>query len=307
MNWLIFVAITVISDSLRIFVDNYASDVYFKGRHAVSAKILYGISYIIIFGPLLAITGFNFLEADGIVILFLAISGILASLAGIPYFRALELDDSTNIGIFTQISPVFYLIIGWLFLGDTFSPIQLIAFCIILAAPFLIIFTTKRRSRKVKIRAVLHAFLYILLAIIGNVFFVKADGSSVSFLHEVSIVFFFNGLTDIIAISSVRKWRRRFITVINKSHKRALIPLICNVAIRVVQQFSYRAALITAPALAIASVASDSAEPIVIFFLGILLTLIWPKFGREKLDKKTVLVHLIATVLVVVGVIILQI
>lgn len=83
MNWLIFVAITVISDSLRIFVDNYASDVYFKGRHAVSAKNLYGISYIIIFGPLLAITGFNFLEADGIVILFLAISGILASLAGI--------------------------------------------------------------------------------------------------------------------------------------------------------------------------------------------------------------------------------
>ena len=307
MNWLIFVAIAVISDSLRIFVDNYASDVYFKGRHAVSAKILYGISYIIIFGPLLAITGFNFLEADGIVILFLAISGILASLAGIPYFRALELDDSTNIGIFTQISPVFYLIIGWLFLGDTFSPIQLIAFCIILAAPFLIIFTTKRRSRKIKIRAVFHAFLYILLAIIGNVFFVRADGNSVSFLHEVSIVFFFNGLTDIIAISSVRKLRRRFITVINKSHKRALIPLICNVAIRVVQQFSYRAALITAPALAIASVASDSAEPIVIFFLGILLTLIWPKFGREKLDKKTVLVHFIATALVVIGVIILQI
>lgn len=307
MNWLIFVAIAVISDSLRIFVDNYTSDVYCKGRHAVSSKLFYGCAHIIIFGTILASTGFNFLEADGVVILFLAISGILASLAGIPYFKALELDDSTNIGIFTQLAPVFYLIIGWFFLGDTFSPTQLIAFTIILSAPFLIIFTTKRRSRKVKIRAVLHAFLYVLLAVIGNIFFVKANNGSINFLHEVSLMYFFNGIADVILISSVRKWRRRLFTVIKKSHKKVIIPMFANTCIGAIKQFTYRGALITAPALALASVAADSTEPIVIFFLGLLLTLIWPKFGREKLDKKTVLVHLIATVLVVVGVIILQI
>lgn len=306
MNWLILVAFAVLFDSIRIFIDNYNSDVFFKGRHAVSSKLFYGYAHIIIFGIILATTGFNFLTADGVAILFIAISGILTSLAGIPYFKALELDDSTNIGIFTQLAPVFYLIIGWFFLGDTFSPTQLIAFTIILSAPFLIIFTTKRRSRKVIIRAVLHAFLYVLLAVIGNIFFVKANNGSISFLHEVSLMYFFNGIADVILISSVRKWRRRLFTVIKKSHKKVIIPMFANTCIGAIKQFTYRGALITAPALALASVAADSTEPIVIFFLGLLLTLIWPKFGREKLDKKTVVVHFIATALAVIGVIILQ-
>ena len=306
MNWLVLVAFAVLFDSIRIFIDNFASDVYFKGRYAVSTKLFYGYAHIVIFGILLAVTGFNFVSADGIALLFIAISGIFASLAGIPYFKALELDDSTNIGIFTQLAPVIYLIIGWFFLGDTFSPTQLIAFVIILSAPFLIIFTTRRRSRKIKIRAVMHAFLYVLLAVIGNVFFVKANNGSISFVHEVSLVYFFNGIADVILISSVRKWRRRLFTVIRKSHKKVFIPMVANTIIGAVKQFTYRAALITAPALALASVAADSSEPIVIFFLGLLLTLIWPKFGREKLDRKTIVVHFIATTLVVIGVIILQ-
>ena len=33
--WLIFIGITLIVDSLRIFIDNYVSDVYFKGKNAV--------------------------------------------------------------------------------------------------------------------------------------------------------------------------------------------------------------------------------------------------------------------------------
>jgi hypothetical protein len=55
-----------------------------------------------------------------------------------------------------------------------------------------------------------------------------------------------------------------------------------------------------------ASAASDSVTPVVIFFMGIVLTLIWPKFGREKLNRKNVLVHLVATMLVVIGIVLLQ-
>ena len=41
MNWLIFVAITLLADSFRIFLDNYVSDFYFKGRGAASQKIFF--------------------------------------------------------------------------------------------------------------------------------------------------------------------------------------------------------------------------------------------------------------------------
>ena len=87
---------------------------------------------------------------------------------------------------------------------------------------------------------------------------------------------------------------------------KVLVPLAASFSVGVIKSFAYRAALIAAPALALASAASDSIEPIVIFFMGLLLTLIWPKFGREKLQKKVILVHLVATILVVIGIVLMQ-
>jgi len=236
----------------------------------------------------------------------LVLSGVLSSVAGIPYYRALELDDSTNIGIFTQLAPVLYLILGWFFLGDVFSPLQLVAFAIILTAPMLIVMTTKKRSRKIKIRAVLYAFLYVLIAVVGNLFFVEVSDGSMSFVDEIALMMFGKGIAGTLIVLGYSRWRKRFVTVMKQSRRKVLRPLSVNFGLGIVKEFSYRGALVTAPAVALASVASDSVEPIVIFFLGLLLTLIWPKFGREKLDRKTVIVHLIATALVVVGVILLQ-
>ena len=306
MNWLIFVAIAVVADSLRIFIDNYVSDVYFKGRHAVSQKLFDGCAFLVFGIIMLVVSGFDFVNLSVITILLIVLSGILHSISGIPYYRALELDDSTNIGIFTQLAPVFYLILGWFFLDQAFSPLQLVAFAIILFAPFLIVFTTKKRSRNIKLRAVLFAFLYVLISVIGNLIFVKVNTGDFNFITAIGLVLIGKGVADILIVWTVPKLRKRFFDVEKKSHHRLLIPLTISSAVTTIQQFTYRAALITAPAVAVASAASDSAEPIVIFFMGLLLTLIWPNFGREKLDRKTVRIHLIATILVVIGIILLQ-
>lgn len=306
MSWLILVAIAVIADSLRIFIDNYSSDVYFKGRGAVSQKIFNGLAFPVVSLIILAVTGFDFGGIDVIVGLLLGLSGFIYGIAGIPYYRALELDDSTNIGIFTQLSPVLYLFFGWFLLDQTFSPMQLVAFFVILSAPFLIVFTTSKKSRKVKIKAVINAFSYVFIAVLANILFVKISNDGQNFITTIALVLLGMGIADLVIVFASLKLRRRFCEVNRRSHYKVLRPLSINCLVRVVQQFAYRGALIAAPTVAIASVASDSAEPIVIFFMGLLLTLIWPKFGREKLQRKTVLVHLIATILVVVGIILLQ-
>ena len=306
MNWLVLVAAAVISDSLRIFIDNYSSDVYYKGRGAVSQKLFSGYVFIVVGFISLLITGFDFTDINTLTAVLFITAGLISGIAGIPYYRALELDDSTNIGIFTQLSPVLYLIFGWFLLDQTFSPIQLVAFFIILAAPFLIIATTRKRSRKIKLKAVLHAFLYVLIAVIGNVLFVKISTDSQNFVTSIGLLLIGSGIANLFIVYSRPKLRRRYYEVDKKSHHKVLQPLIANAIVRIVQQFTYMGALIAAPTVAIASVSSDSAEPIVIFFMGLLLTWIWPKFGREKLQRKTVFVHFIATVLVVVGIILLQ-
>lgn len=306
MNWLILVLITVIFDATRIFIDNYISDCYFKGRMAVSQKLFYGYAFIFLALVLMIAFGVDFSNPTPLLLFFL--SGLMNSVAGIPYYRALELDDSTNLGIFIQLAPIIYLILGWIFLGETFSVLQLVAFAIILSGPLLIVLTTRKRSRKIKIKAVFFAFLYVLIAVSANVLFVKENNlaENLSFFTEMAFVFLGKGIGNLIIMYSIPKWRRRFISVAKSSRKKVFRPLISSYLFGITKDFTYRAALFLAPSVALASAASDSTTPIVIFFMGIVLTILWPKFGREKLNKKSVLVHLIATILVVVGIVLIQ-
>ncbi len=307
MNWILLISIAVLTDALRIFTDNYISDVYFKETGAVSQKFFYGFAYILISLVTFIVIGFSPFQAELMPVGLILLSGVLVSLAGIPYYRALEIEDSTNIGIFIQLAPILYLVFGWFFLDESFSPIQLAAFVVILAAPALVILTTRKRSRKVKLKAVFYAFTYVLIAVIGNLFFVKADASSLSFVEEIALLFLAKGITDVVTIYVKPKWRKRFKNVFRANRRKIIRPLLAHTLFAAATDFTYRNALVVAPAVALASATTDSATPIVIFFMGLLLTIVWPKFGREKLNRKTVIVHFIATILVVTGIILIQI
>lgn len=306
MNWIIVLAIAVISDALRIFIDNYVSDVYFKEKGAVSQKIVAGIVTPILGAIILIFNGFNFAEIPSITIALLLASGVFSSLAGIPYYKALEIDDSTNIGIFFQFSPILYLIIGWIIGDEQFSVIQLLACFIILAAPLLVVLTARKRSRKVRIKAALLAFISIIFYVASGETFIQGNVDSINIFSEVGLVLIAKGLSDLLIIGSRRKLRHRLAKVIKSSRRKVLFPINASIVMRIIQEFSYRIGLIIAPSVAIASAASDAVEPAVIFFMGLLLTLLWPKFGREKLQKKTILVHFIATILVIIGIVILR-
>ncbi|MBR3256281.1 EamA family transporter [Candidatus Saccharibacteria bacterium] len=306
MIWVILVIFATVLDSLRIFVDNYVSDVYFKKRLAYSQRLFYGYLGLVAAIIILAVSGSDIHSASPGIIAFLILSGLLSAASAVPYIRTLEIDDSTNLGIFIQLAPILYLILGWLFLGDTFSPMQLVAFVVILAAPLLIVLTTRKRSRHTKIKAVVYALIYVFIAVVGNLIFVIANEKSPSFVSSIGLLTLGKSLGYIAIVWSRPKWHRRFYRVLKTSKYKVLLPMFINYAISLVKDFVYRGALVFAPTVAVASAASDSTEPIVIFFMGILLTLIWPKFGREKLDKKSILTHLVATVLVVIGIVLLQ-
>ena len=309
VNWLIFVVIYLLADSFRIFLDNYISDAYFKGRGAASQKIFHGAIQVSLGLIMFFISGLDFAHTDWLSLAIFCASGFVVSLAGIPYFKALELDDSTNLGIFMQLSPVLYLIFGWLFFHETIAPLQIVAFVIILAAPLIIIKTTSKRSQKVRLRAVFYAFLYVLISVVANLVFAEQTEHTtveISFLTEIAVFFIGKGLASLLVVGGNKKWRHRFSQVVRRNPRRVPRLLLVNVVIGLVADAAYRMALAAAPIVAIASAATDSVEPIVIFFMGLILTLINPKFGREKLQKKTILVHLGATILVVIGVALIQ-
>ena len=306
MNWLTYVIINVLSDSTRIYVDNYISDTYFKERGAASQRFFYGFAYILLAIIVALCSGLDLSSAPMSSLGLFCLSGFITGIASIPYYSVLEKDNSTNLGIFLQLAPVLYLIFGWLFLGDTISPMQFLSFAIILSAPLLIIATSRKRSRNVRLKAMGLASLYVIMDIISSLLFVHANTPSLNLGSEIAVFFFGSGIGNLFIMLLYPKWIKRFHRVLKESKNKILFPITIGFLLNAVKSFSYRVALALAPAIALASVTSDATEPIVIFFMGIVLTLIWPKFGREKLDKKTVLVPLLATVIVVVGIILMQ-
>lgn len=306
MSWILLVVIANILDSLRIFIDNYVSDVYYKKRQAISQRLFYGYMGLFAAVIILAVTRFDIHSMDPKIIGFLVVSGLISAASTIPYIRVLEIDDSVNLGIFIQLAPILYLVLGWIFLGEDFSPFQLIAFAVILAAPLLIVMTARKRSRQTKVKAVFYALAYVFIAVVGNLVFVMTNEKSPSFISSIAFLTLGKAIGNIAIVWARPKWHRRFYKVLKSSKFKVLGPMAINYFVSLGKDFTYRGAMVAAPTVAVASAASDSTEPILIFFMGILLTLIWPKFGREKLDKKSIVVHLLATVLVVIGVVLLQ-
>lgn len=306
MNWLALIALEVLFYSISIFIDNYTSDTFFRGRGAASQKLFFGYAFTI-FGIVIAlIFGIDFEHASWINLCMFFLTGVLSTVAGFPFYRALELDDSTNLSIFVQLAPVLYLIFGWLFLGEKISVQQLIAFIIILAGPFFVIASSKKNRRKRRIRGALMAALYVLITVSGNLIFVTNSVPGLSFATPSAMLFLGKGISNLVFMYCSKRYRKRFRDVAEKNGKKLYIPLTINAFACLVKDITGRVALCIAPTVAFASAISDSGKPIVMFLMGIILSIIWPEFGREKISKKSVSVHLIATVLVVVGIILLQ-
>lgn len=302
MEWLLCIAIAVFAGASCIFIDNYISDYYFKGRSANAQKNFYIIPFLIIGIVCLCSTDVDFVNIPPYVYLLFIISGAITALGGIFYYKALEISDSTDFGIFAQLSPVFYLILGWLFLDQEITGTQFIAFLIIFAAPILIILTTKKRSRQTKIKAISFVIADILIDAISVTIFVGFNTTDVNFVTEMGFVYIGKSLGNLIIMLLNPKWRKRYRYIVKSSHYKVYYALIGDLIINTVNLFAKNLALVLASSIALTSAIISSAKPIVIFFLGLLFTLLWPRFGREKMKKKVILVHLIATVLVVIGI-----
>lgn len=307
MNWIVALVINVVTDSTRIFIDNYVSDYYFKGKHSVAQKLFYGWAGLFLAPTIALLFGGDFSTVTISTAILLFLSGIISSVGGIPYYRALEIEDSTSIGIFIQFAPILYLILGWFFLGESFSPLQLVSFAFILAAPLIIVSMARRKSRHLKIKAVFYALLYVITYVLSTFIFIKEGTNGINVIGAISLVIAGKGVGNLAIIYTRPKWRKRFYSVVTASKYKVLKPLFINSIVGVFASLYYRIALSTAPTVALASAISDTSEPILIFFMGILLTLVWPKFGREKLNKKSILAHLFATISVVIGILLMQI
>ena len=304
MLWLILAVINAVGYAICGFLDNYITDVIFKAKKQESIKLFYGITYIITAVGLFLIFGIQELPVDKI--LWLLLAGVLSSTASIPYYRALKDVETTTASIFLQTIPIIYLIAEFLIFGQEITPTHLLAFLIIIMAPVVVIFSRKRkRMRKLELSAAILLLGYCVFAATSGIITTHA-GAGYEFTTVFAYFVLGRGIMDLIYYFSHPSWRQRYQYVHKHDFKRLYISLTAAQVIFLIAEFAGRYALIVGEQPALVSVSCNAIELIAVFVLGIILSIIVPVFGREKLSRHIVIAHLVATILAVTGIIILQ-
>lgn len=302
MLWLILCTIAAAIWSLGAFIDNYQTDVIFRNNKPQAMKILNGPIYIVIGIVVAFVAKMQMPELWQIGLLLL--SGAINSVGSIAYYKALKNEEATGAAIFYQLQPILFLLINCLIFGDQISIRQIIGFVLILAAPLTVIFSRKRASaRRTEIRAAILLIIYVVMATISGEIAIKV-GQHLNFIPVFVFYIIGRGLSDC-CIGLTPSLRRRHRYVMRTMRKQYLSTLIINQILNTGAEFAYRFGLILGIS-AIASAYTNAAELVLTFVLGVILSIIFPKFGREKLQRGLVLAHVIAVIFCVIGIIVIQ-
>ena len=304
MLWLILSLISAAIYSLCGFIDNYITDVIFRNNRSESVKGFYGPTYIISGIVVACIFGLNGIDLKAIGLV--SLSSAIISLASIPYYRALKNEDATGAAVYYQLSPLFYLLLDIFILNKQITVMNMIGFIVILLAPIVIVMSRKRaRSRKLALSSAILFILYVVIASTGGSLFAAVANSGYNIMSIFSIALTSRGIFDLILFIANKKWHHRCKNVWQSHAKAILTATLVNQALFIAAEFCYRYGY-TLTNTSTVSVVVNASELIMTFIFGIILSIIWPNFGREKIRRHEVVAHLFAVLLATVGIILIN-
>ena len=301
MQWIILCLLAALFVSISVFIDNYMTDVVFKSKKPQAIKVIDAFLYLIL--AIIIATIFGLKEIPITLIILAIISGAITSLASLPYYLGLRDEEATTATIFFQIIPVLCIIGDFFILGHTITQQQIYGFILILIAPFIITLARQhKKTRKLELRASLLLLAHAILYAIGSVIYAKAGQDKPD---TMTLYFWFiigRTLFDFICTIFIPSLRKRIKQVLKVSPTKLIITAVSTLVFALAGDFLLRYSY-TFTTTSLATVLSNASELIITFILGIILTIIWPKFGREKLNRHIIISHLIAVILVVIGII----
>lgn len=311
--WILLPILGAVGYSLSRFIRNFLIDTEFQRRDVSALATMTAGSYIIIMVLLFAVFGPEVFNLPMGIIVGMFASGALTVLSQFPQFKALKIAETVEVTIFSQCAPLIALIFGLIFLRQSINGQQLLGFgMIMLAAGILVFAQNNKRTQKLKMRTAGLVLASSAMWIMADIVFTACLGES----RELNVVefakyfmYFEMGSLITIAVLTIFRpsWQKTLKKVFftKRKGKNLIISLINNIVFAGAETL-YKIALMMTPAVALLSVIDQVSGLIVTFILGIVLSLFYPKLGREKLTKQILVRHLLAAVLVGAGIILVS-
>ncbi len=231
---------------------------------------------------------------------WLLLASLFYTLAGIPYIKAMEIEEVTRINILWNTIPIFSLILGWVIIGDKLSVIEFIAMIFLLTGA--IVASIKKNNLSFKVSP---AFWLMLL----SCGLYAAYALVVRYLSKTTAfptIFFWVIVFDAIAINVsffFKKIRQDFWQTLRSNSISFFILFFGIVVIGNIGLVLNQWALSLKPGALV--YAFEGFQVLFVFCLAIITAKIFPNLIEESVDKKDLLIKFLAFLIIMVGIILL--
>jgi uncharacterized membrane protein len=305
MVWLWLPIAAAFCYALSGFMDNFLVDTHCRKLDPKCMSMLYVIIELVICVVIVVVTGGAVLAEVGLVEVGIFMLAALMNFFGsIPYYRALKNDETTEVALLGQMAPVFALVLAWALLGEEIEPLQLVAFFMILSMALFLVLGAGRGLMKIKAGAAGCMVLACFFWVMSDVVFVWQAREN-SFITSFFWLMMGGVVANTIAFIVVKRWRQDLRKFLKRKRGRKLALVALNETMYLAGEVIWRFGVVIMP-VAIMSVTGHVSQLILTFVLGVALTLLSPKFGREKLSRKLVTHHALATGVVALAVALLS-
>ncbi|MBN2454426.1 DMT family transporter [Candidatus Woesearchaeota archaeon] len=297
MFWVVFaLAGTFLWACANVF-DKVLREKYLKDSIALTA--LFAIPYFPIVLILFAFIGVPHLPFWHGLAAFAC--GFIFPVAAISYFKALSLEEASRVVPLFNLSPVFVLFMAVIFLGEVLTPVRYLAFFLILVGGLLIsarrlgrIFHLSRAAGFMLLGAFVIAVMDVLL---------KFSLGAGDFWH-VMVLYSFGTMLGELSLFILPKVRKSVSLKVFSGKRIALILIPISLFFGFTGDLLYNRALFFGPVTIVSSMISF--QSLFLLVIATFLSVKFPLFLKEAIDRKTLSIKLAAIILMAAGLFLLS-
>lgn len=301
MYWLIYAFSGPVLWAISTHIDKYLVERYFKQGNVAVLMVFTAITgalalpFVWFFQP-------DVISLDYESVAVIAISGILYMSAIYFYLQALQTEEASTIAPFFQAAGVFGLILGYFILGEQISNSQIIGVFLIISGSVILSLRFGRGTSQVKKQLVI-LMLFCALAMSLSSLIFKFFAVRDQFWTTIFWNFFGQALFGVILMLSAKN-RKQFSEMVHANAAALLSVNVTNELVNLGGNLGVRYTLLLAP-LGVVQAISSTTSFFVLFF-GVILSLFFPNFAREEISIGNLTQKIIATTLVIAGVLLIN-
>jgi drug/metabolite transporter (DMT)-like permease len=297
VSWVVYAFSGPVLWAISVHLDKYLVERFFKHSH-VAVMLLFTAFAGVLLMPFIWLFQPSVTSAGARNIALIVCSGILYMSALLLYLRALQAEEASVVAPYFQAGPLFGYALAYLVLGETLTGRQLTGGILILIGALIVSvrFDQGPRIFKARLAALMLpcGFAMALSGLIFKIFAIEVEFWTTTFWMFAGEAVF--GC----ALLLIPFYRREFMKMLRANTVALLSINGSNELINIGGGLGNRYALMFAPLSLVQAIGSTTT--LFVFAFGVVLSLVWPRLGREDLSGRELLQKGVAAVLVALGV-----